>query len=150
MHRIKYEDIEQTFGTPEECKKNMVKKPFPFQMYASWDDTLKINTFYGNFMIAGSVINALQEIYDYYGYDNIKRFGLDKYGGCAAIRKSRGSDRYSVHSWGLAIDYAPQLGDYGVPSMMPSIVVDIFREYGFDWGGNWAYPDGMHFTAVDE
>lgn len=150
MDRIDYSELEHYFGTPEECKKHMVKKPFPFQMYASWDNSLKISSFYGNAYIANDVIKALQEIYNYYGHDYIKRFGLDQYGGCAVIRKSRGSKRYSTHSWGMAIDYAPQLGEYGIPSMMPSIVVDIFREYGFDWGGNWAYPDGMHFSAVNE
>ena len=150
MNRINYNDLEQVFGNPEECKKHMVKKPFPFQMYASWDSELKINTFYGNYFIANSVIKALQDIYDYYGYDKIKQYGLDQYGGCASIRKSRGSDRWSTHAWGMAIDYAPQLGMYGVPSMMPAVVVDIFRAYGFDWGGNWAYPDGMHITAVNE
>lgn len=150
LDRIDYDKLFDVFGEPAKADKYLVKKRFPFPMFASWDYDLKISSFYGNAYIADDVIKALEEVYDYYGYDNIKKFKLNIYGGCYALRKSRGANRWSTHAWGMSIDYLPQLGGYGTPPMTPHKVVEIFKGHGFDWGGEWAYKDGMHFSAVNE
>jgi hypothetical protein len=69
-------------------------------------------------------------------------------GGCYNPRFNRGGDPgYSLsrHSWGIAIDFNPSANPYGAaPTLSPGIV-EIFKRWGFSWGGNWSVPDGMHF-----
>jgi len=33
---------------------------------------------------------------------------------------------------------------------MPKSVVDCFKKAGFDWGGEWSTPDGMHMQLSKE
>ena len=69
-------------------------------------------------------------------------------GGCFNARLNRGADpgfSVSRHSWGIAIDINPSTNAFGAaPSLSPH-VVDVFRRWGFSWGGTWVVPDGMHF-----
>jgi len=58
----------------------------------------------------------------------------------------------SLHSWGIAIDINPganpyQPGNYGPPQTdIPPQIIDIFKKYGFAWGGDWpGERDAMHF-----
>lgn len=58
----------------------------------------------------------------------------------------------SLHSWGIAIDINPasnpyQPGNYGPPQTdIPPKIIDIFKKYGFAWGGDWpGERDSMHF-----
>jgi hypothetical protein len=72
-------------------------------------------------------------------------------GGCWVPRFNRGGDPgYSLsrHAWGTAIDFNPSTNRYGEVPTMPAAIVDIFRRWGFSWGGTWTTPDGMHFEWV--
>src|SRR3990172_1571966 len=58
----------------------------------------------------------------------------------------------SLHSWGIAVDLNPetnpyQTGNYGPPQTdIPGQIIDIFKKYGFAWGGDWpGERDAMHF-----
>jgi hypothetical protein len=69
-------------------------------------------------------------------------------GGCYNPRFNRGADPgYSLsrHSWGIAIDFNPSTNAYGAEPALPAPIVDVFRRWGFSWGGGWSVPDGMHF-----
>jgi hypothetical protein len=68
--------------------------------------------------------------------------------GCFNIRQKRGATSASIHSWGLAIDINATWNQFGrTPSMTPALVA-CFTDAGFDWGGSWAKPDGMHFQLA--
>jgi D-alanyl-D-alanine carboxypeptidase len=41
------------------------------------------------------------------------------------------------HAWGIAIDVNPETNAQGTPGNMDSGVVRIFRDAGFEWGGDW-------------
>lgn len=67
-------------------------------------------------------------------------------------RPKIGGGGRSLHSWGIAIDINPesnpyQRGNYGPPQTdIPEQVINIFKKYGFAWGGDWAGErDAMHF-----
>ncbi len=69
-------------------------------------------------------------------------------GGCYNPRFNRGGDPgYSLsrHSWGIAVDFNPSTNQYGEEPTLSLEVVEIFRRWGFSWGGGWSVPDGMHF-----
>jgi len=73
---------------------------------------------------------------------------LKTYDGCFNIRKSRGLNSLSLHSWGIAIDFdAFENGLNVEPKISPSIVA-CFIEAGFEWGGTWKRKDGMHFQLA--
>ena len=65
--------------------------------------------------------------------------------GCFNIRKKRGGNSYSIHSWALAIDFNAAWNGFGDEPQMEPEVVKCFTDEGFDWGGTWSKPDGMHF-----
>lgn len=52
----------------------------------------------------------------------------------------------SNHSWGLAIDIDAQEYLLGSYRRLPQWVVDLFKQYRFDYGGDWSgRKDPMHF-----
>jgi hypothetical protein len=66
--------------------------------------------------------------------------------GCVNIRPpSGGGMTYSVHAWGLAVDFNARTNGYGKRPALSSGFVKCFAECGFEWGGLWDTPDGMHF-----
>jgi hypothetical protein len=74
--------------------------------------------------------------------------GLGRYGGCTNARLITGGDSggfLSRHSFGIAIDVNVTKNSFGGRVSMDPRIVDIFRRWGFAWGGTWVRPDGMHF-----
>lgn len=73
---------------------------------------------------------------------------LRTWDGCFNIRNKRGASTMSLHSWGLAVDLNAAWNRLGFPSTMSSGFVECFTDAGFDWGGRWNRPDGMHFQLA--
>lgn len=69
------------------------------------------------------------------------------YGGCFMYRSQRTGAKLSTHAWGIAIDLNPSTNQQGTPGDMDAGVIQVFRNNGFEWGGDWPLPrrDGMHF-----
>ena len=66
--------------------------------------------------------------------------------GCFNIRRKRGRNSWSLHSWGIAIDINAAWNRLGQEPKMNRDLVKCFLDAGFDWGGYWVNrPDGMHF-----
>lgn len=65
--------------------------------------------------------------------------------GCFNIRNKKGALSPSLHSWGLAIDICAAWNGFNRKPTMSKELVACFKESGFDWGGDWTKPDGMHF-----
>ena len=66
-------------------------------------------------------------------------------------RTIAGSTQISRHGLGLAIDINPaqnpQRDDNRLITNMPGWYVDVWRDAGFCWGGDWAFSkDPMHFS----
>lgn len=75
---------------------------------------------------------------------------LKTWDGCFNIRKKRNNPRsFSLHSWGIAVDVnAFENGMGKVPKLKPTFV-KCFTDAGFNWGGYWKLPDGMHFELAE-
>ncbi|TAN51566.1 MAG: M15 family peptidase [Methylococcaceae bacterium] len=73
---------------------------------------------------------------------------IDSWDGCFNIRKKRGGTTHSLHSWGIAFDINAAGNAFGKPPTMSPALVACFTDAGFDWGGNWSKPDGMHFQLA--
>lgn len=70
---------------------------------------------------------------------------IKEWNGSYQIRRKRFGVTPSLHSWGVAFDVNASTNPMGrKPTLHPG-VVQAFKECGFNWGGDWAFPDGMHF-----
>jgi peptidoglycan L-alanyl-D-glutamate endopeptidase CwlK len=77
-------------------------------------------------------------------------------------RVIKDTDRLSMHSYGIAIDLAPNTTQYwkdeassetariGYKNTMPLSIVRIFEKHGWIWGGRWYHYDTMHFEYRPE
>ena len=70
---------------------------------------------------------------------------LKTWDGCFNIRNKRGASSASLHSWGCAIDVNSAWNGLGKTPTLSQGFVKCFTDNGFDWGGHWNKPDGMHF-----
>lgn len=73
---------------------------------------------------------------------------LRTWDGCFNIRQKRGAASMSLHSWGVAIDVNAAWNRFGQRPTMSVEFVTCFKRAGFDWGGDWTRPDGMHFQLA--
>jgi hypothetical protein len=69
----------------------------------------------------------------------------NEYAGCYYPRFIAGTTTLSNHSFGLAMDFNVPENQRGTPGEMNRTVVQIFKDWGFAWGGDWHYTDPMHF-----
>jgi len=82
---------------------------------------------------------------------DIKNKGLEpdlfSFGGCFSFRPQRTGNKLSAHSWGIAIDLNSESNRQGTAGDMNPGIISIFRDSGFEWGGEWAgrSRDPMHF-----
>jgi hypothetical protein len=83
----------------------------------------------------------------------VKRKGLgrlvrkDEFAGCYNARfiGRDPSGRLSNHSWGAAVDLNAASNPFGASPSMDTRLVTVMERLGFNWGGDWLVPDGMHF-----
>jgi hypothetical protein len=68
-----------------------------------------------------------------------------EYAGCYYPRFIAGTTSLSNHSFGLALDLNTPGNQRGTVGEMDRSVVQIFKKWGFAWGGDWHYTDPMHF-----
>lgn len=79
-------------------------------------------------------------------------------------RNIKGTNRLSMHSFGMTIDLNVQYSNYWqwdcrctdenrdliYKNQIPQEIVDIFEKHGFIWGGKWYHYDTMHFEYRPE
>lgn len=86
------------------------------------------------------------------GLQNVIERGLQDeiktWNGCFVIRKSRGLNSWSTHSWGISFDINKATNELGATPQMSKELVKCFTDAGFDWGGTWRRKDGMHFQLA--
>ena len=88
---------------------------------------------------------ALQDVVDA-GLANT----LNTYDGCYVPRfiERNPENSISLHTWGIAIDMDAATNYRGIAGTMHPEVVNIFKRWGFRWGGDWKYTDPMHFELA--
>lgn len=114
----------------------------PWPLLLSWDHSQQVTRVLCHRKLAGVLSRVFQEI-DRAGL----RRSVRSYGGCFAFRPKRTGSKLSTHSWGIAIDINPETNALGSAGDMDPGVVEIFRQSGFKWGGDWPgrSKDPMHF-----
>jgi hypothetical protein len=100
---------------------------------------------------ADSLKEVLAAIWERLGRSQaeIDRIGMGAFSGSYAFRQIRGRSSLSMHAYGAAVDFDAghnSLGD-ATPDM-DRRVIEEFERRGWEWGGHWSRPDGMHFQAA--
>lgn len=86
---------------------NQTKLVLPYPHRLSWNLTQTVNSFSCNVKVHDSLQRVLAKVLNHYGLEKIKELHLDRWGGCLNERKMRGGSSWSMHAWGVAIDYDP-------------------------------------------
>jgi hypothetical protein len=117
-----------------------VALPFPLRL--AWDPSQTITQMTCHRRMTGIYTSVFVGI-----QDGGLRAAVTSFGGCFAFRPQRTGSKLSAHSWGIAIDLNTESNAQGSSGNMDARVVEIFRNAGFEWGGDWAGKtrDPMHF-----
>jgi D-alanyl-D-alanine carboxypeptidase len=119
------------------------REPYPTGIVAACNNSIK-----------SDLAAALQEVVDSGLAGLIDVANANTYGGCFGPRFSRiiGTQLGSLsrHTWGQALDTNTVANCQGCVPKMDCRIVRIFRKHNFAWGGNFLFPDGMHFEWVGE
>lgn len=86
---------------------SLVRLQLPYTMKLAWETTSAVSSFFCHAKVHDSLHRVLTRVLAHYGKEEIARLRLDLYGGCYNERPIRGGTRWSMHSWGIAVDFDP-------------------------------------------
>ena len=86
---------------------NQAMLELPFAMRLAWDLKTRVRRFSIHEAVHDSSKRVLDRVLGHYGEREIRRLHLDLFGGCLNVRRMRGGRTWSMHSWGIAIDFDP-------------------------------------------
>ncbi|MCF8276769.1 MAG: hypothetical protein K9J17_08550 [Flavobacteriales bacterium] len=90
-----------------EVGKNQTSVEVAYPHILDWDRDVSTTKITCHQKVGDSLVRVLSKVKDHYGMDGIHRLKLDIWGGGFNVRKKRGGSEYSMHSWGIAMDYDP-------------------------------------------
>jgi len=147
-------DVDGDFSPDEQWKAhNIMIARLPYPMRLSWrPHDPPIGHVQVHRKCSAAMIGALETFRDAVGRAAIEANAWDRFGGLFHVRLQTGAKhKYSIHSWGAAIDINPHLGAFGEFPTQPTELIEAFEASGASWGGDWpslnpAWPyDGMHW-----
>lgn len=97
-------DVEKFYGKPGS---NQTIIDLPFKMRIAWDTRKVIKSFSIHEKVHDSALRCFERIADAYDEDMRREIGIDLFGGCLNVRKMRGGSNWSMHAYGVAIDFDP-------------------------------------------
>lgn len=140
-------ELEEMFGTPQECEPvycrvmDFGEFAYAFSHVRDWEGHPWKCRIYGHFLMEAPLRRAFGFLVERGLVGELRTFD-----GCHNIRPPKGgSAHYSVHAWGLAVDFNASSNRYGQEPTLSPEFVRCFADCGFEWGGLWSIPDGMHF-----
>lgn len=87
---------------------NQAQIDVPFDMWLAWSKSTRVRKMTVHKLVADSASKVLVHIAGAYTQSERKDLGIDLFGGSLNVRKMRGGNSYSMHSWGIAIDFDPE------------------------------------------
>lgn len=98
------------YGDPED--KNfqrdyltLIDLPYPLRI--AWNPSQQTQKMKVHKELATIIPVILDEVLTTYGREQVEALGLDLFGGCYNLRKMRGGNKLSTHSWAYALDWDP-------------------------------------------
>jgi hypothetical protein len=90
-----------------EVGENQTSLDLPYELCLAWDPVIKVKRATCNKKCAESLHTIFENTLKTYGLKDIKLLNLDNFGGMLNVRKMRGGNAWSIHSWGAAVDLSP-------------------------------------------
>lgn len=87
---------------------NQVLVDVPWRMVLAWDKRRIAKRMSLHEKVADSARRGFDKTYRVLGDEGIERLGLNLFGGSLNVRRMRGGSTYSMHAWGIAIDWDPE------------------------------------------
>ncbi len=168
---IKSKELTAKYGEPgDESRITSIHLPYPMRI--AWTPEQTVNRITCNEGVAAQLTAIFGEILAHYGLEEIKRLGIDLFGGCVNVRPKRGLEKkyatlmkagkkeeaielLSRHAWGTAIDLDPARNQLKETSRTArfarpeyAAMIDIFYKNGFLSYGRERDNDWMHFEAA--
>jgi hypothetical protein len=97
-------DVEKVFGPPGT---NQVMLELPFPMLLAWDKRQTVRRLSIHEKVHDSAKRCFARISNEYDSEARRLTGIDLFGGCLNVRRMRGGSAWSMHAWGIAIDFDP-------------------------------------------
>jgi hypothetical protein len=101
-------DMDRRFGPAGGAQCTAGKVDLPFSMRIAWDKGSIVRRFSCHEDVAQSAERVYARVASAYSPEDIRRLGIDLFGGCYNYRKKRGGSTLSTHAYGLAIDTDPE------------------------------------------
>jgi hypothetical protein len=141
------------YGKPDDDGSDyLVTIQLPYPMRLAWDTDTVVTKMRCHRLVANRFVAIFNDLLAHYGLAELKRLGIDLFGGCFSFRKMRGGNDYSRHSWGIAIDLDPSRNTLKQSSKTAQFakaeykaMIDIFYKHGFVSLGRERNYDWMHF-----
>ena len=80
----------------------------PFDFFLAWSKSTRVKRITVNAKVADSVERVFEKLAQFYSRTDRNALGIDLFGGSLNVRKKRGGNNYSMHSWGIALDFDPE------------------------------------------
>lgn len=87
---------------------SQVMLELPYKMKLAWDVSKPMTRFSCHTKVRDSLGRVFAAVLASYGETEIAKLRLDMFGGCLNVRKMRGGNSWSMHSWGIAVDMDPE------------------------------------------
>jgi hypothetical protein len=97
-------DVETFFGP---MGANQTRLTLPFAMRIAWEPSKLVKSIMVHAKVHDSAKRCFERIAGAYDAEARRRTGIELFGGCLNVRRMRGGNRWSMHSWGIAIDFDP-------------------------------------------
>lgn len=139
-------DVERFYGRVG-TSQGRLQLPFPMKL--AWDKRRIVTSITLHTKVLDSAGRAFAEIAQTYSAKQRRDLGIDIFSGSLNVRRMRGGSRYSMHSWGIAIDFDNQRNGLRVKSPKARLShadavpfweaweregwVSLGRERNFDW-----------------
>lgn len=150
------QQIIDKYGKPGD-ESNFTVIDLPYSMKLAFPPFQSVNKMRCHKLLAVQFSNIFKGLLAVYGLTEIRRLGIDLFGGCVAVRLMRGSKtKWSRHAWGIAIDLDPERNGLKVKKPKAQFskpeykaMIDIFYSNGFEGLGPEEDRDWMHFQSRD-
>ena len=94
---------------------SQVRVTLPFEMKLAWDKGTRVRAMTLHSKVADSAERAFARIAETYTEKERAELGIDLFGGSLNVRRMRGGKSFSMHSWGIAIDFDPERNGLHLP-----------------------------------